>query len=161
MLTSLTPYRWANPAHTNIVGVSCHKYHFCRGKTPLLSGQTYACRHKRFVAIKLCLSQQTCVCRDKCFVATNICCSKHNFCRDKLTFVVITRVCRDKTRLLSRQNYACHNKTFVARKVILVAAPTPRSHQFINDVLVTRYALKAEKGYSGPMRFSVFYLQTV
>ena len=30
-----------------------------------------------------------------------------------------TRVCRDKTRLLSRQKYACHDKTFVATKLCL------------------------------------------
>ena len=37
----------------------------------------------------------------------------------------------------------------------------PRSQQFLKDVLITRCALKAKKGYSGPMHFFVFYLQTV
>ena len=43
-----------------------------------------------------------------------------------IIFVAIKRfvetnmfVCRDKTRLLSRQKYACHDKTFVATKLCL------------------------------------------
>ena len=40
-------------------------------------------------------------------------CHKYHFCRDK------TRVGRGKTRLLSRQKYACHDKTFVATKLRL------------------------------------------
>ena len=43
-----------------------------------------------------------------------------------IIFVAIKRfvetnmfVCRDKTRLLSRQKYACHDKTFVATKICL------------------------------------------
>ena len=37
------------------------------------------------------------------------------FCRDK---VRQTRVCRDKTRLLSRPKYACHDKIFLSRQNI-------------------------------------------
>ena len=66
---------------TTIIGGSCHKYHFCRDKTRPLSRQKYACRDKRFVATKLCLSRQ-----------------KKNNCHNKND----TRVCRDETRLLSR-----------------------------------------------------------
>ena len=67
----------------------------CRDKTRLLSRQKYACRNKAFVSTKTGLSRQTQVCRDV-FVATNTCLSRHMFCRDK---------------------------RFVARKMILVAAP--------------------------------------
>ena len=71
-----------------IVGVSCHKYHFCRDKhvscrdksmlvaTKLLSRQAYFCRDKRRVL-------WTGICHDKTFVATKIL----YFCGDKHTFV--------------------------------------------------------------------------
>ena len=69
-----------------IIGRSCQKYHF--------------------------------FCHDKLtFVETN----KHVFCRDKSMLVATnpclsrqTRVCRDKTRLLSPQKYDCRDKGFVA-----------------------------------------------
>ena len=65
---------------------SCHKYHFCRDKTRVLSRQKHACRNKHnFVATKLCLSRQ-----NPSFVATKVCLSRQ------------IRVCRDK--YLSRQN---------------------------------------------------------
>ena len=56
-------------------------------------------------------------------VATNI------FCRDKHDFVAtkvlsqLAYFCRDKRRVLSRQTRVCSDKTFVATKIILVAAP--------------------------------------
>ena len=46
--------------------------------------------------------------------------------RDKILFVSIAAkifFCRDKTRVLSRQTRVSRNKTFVATKMILVAAP--------------------------------------
>ena len=47
------------------------------------------------------------LCRDKGFVATDTCLSQQ-------------RVCRDKARLLSRQKYACREKTlFVATSILL------------------------------------------
>ena len=64
-------------------------------------------------------------------------CPKYHFCRDthfvitKMCLLIQIRVCRDKTHVLSRQKYACRdkwqtwfccNKTFVATKMILVAA---------------------------------------
>ena len=60
-----------------------------------------------------CLSRQTRVCRDKhVFVATKVCLSRQTFCRDKHIFVAAslllsrqTCVCRDKTRLLTRQKF--------------------------------------------------------
>ena len=45
---------------------------------------------------------------------------KYHFCHDEHAFVVTKR-------LLSQQKYACHDKSFVATKLILVAAPTSDS----------------------------------
>ena len=59
-----------------IIGGNCHKYHFCRDKTCLLSQQT-----RSFVSTSVLLSgQKTCF----VFVATKICLSRQNYvCRDK------------------------------------------------------------------------------
>ena len=65
-------------------------------------------------------------CRDKTFVTKNICRDKHNFVAMKLLSQQ-TGVCRDKTRLLSLQKYACHNnkicrdKFFFGRDRLFVA----------------------------------------
>ena len=67
---------------SSIIGGSCHKYHFLSRQTSLLSGQKYACRDKHI------------------FVVTN------NIVATSLLVSRQTRVCRDKTRLLSRQKYA-------------------------------------------------------
>ena len=91
----------------NIIGRSCHKYHFCRHKR--FVGQTRVCRDKHktsFVATKICLPQQLFwrknyllrlrVCHDKSFVATSIL-----VCRDKNKFVATKHLsifCRDKIR---------------------------------------------------------------
>ena len=100
----------------SIIGESCYKYLFCRNKTHLLSRQNTS-----FVATKVCLSWQK-FCRGKhVFVAT-----KHVFVETKDVF------CRDKrmlveTKRLSRQTRVCLEKTFVATKIILVAAPASDS----------------------------------
>ena len=60
------------------VGVSCHKYHFCRDKHVLWQ---------------------------QIFVAANIILSWHAY------------LCRDKTRLLSRQKYACCDQTSATKKL--------------------------------------------
>ena len=71
-----------NPELTNIIGGSCHKYHFCRDKTRLLSRPKYACRNKiMFFDIKV-LSRSKCVCRNKTFVATSILLSRQKTCFD-------------------------------------------------------------------------------
>jgi len=62
------------------VGVSCHKYHFCRDKHVLWQ---------------------------QIFVAANIILSWHAY------------LCRDKTRLLSRQKYACCDQTFATKKLFV------------------------------------------
>ena len=85
----------------NIIGGSCHKYHFCRGETS-------------FVATKRLLSRQNYACRDKIiFVATNTCLSRRNvFYRDKIVLAA--------TKLyLSRQTRVCHEKRFVATRILL------------------------------------------
>ena len=48
-------------------------------------------------------------------------------CCDKLTFVMTTRVCHNKTCLLSQQKYACHNKTFVETKLCFAMTNTCKS----------------------------------
>ena len=57
-----------------------------------------------FVATKVCLSRQNCVCRDKYLLQQ-------------------TRVCRDRHFFVSTKDVFCRDKTFVAAKIILVAAP--------------------------------------
>ena len=103
---------------------------FSRDKTPCLSRQKYACRDKSFVETKL----HVFVSRDK-------------FCDDRHTFVVETKdvICRDRhvfvaTKLcLSRQKYQAYffrNKTFVATKIILVAAPANDTYHLLTLSLV-------------------------
>ena len=83
-----------------------------------------------FVSIKL-LSQQAYFCCDKTFIATTICHDEHillqqKFCCDKLLLSRQTRVCHDKTRLLSQQKYACdkhvfcRDKSFAAASILFV-----------------------------------------
>ena len=121
-------------------GGSCHKYHFCRDKIHLLSRQKYACREKTFVATKLCLSWQNIFVATKrlsqifvttnVFVTTKVLWWQAYFCRDKrhvLSWQIC--VCHNKsklfvTKVLSQQNYVCCDKSFVATKMMLVAAPT-------------------------------------
>ena len=75
-----------------------HVFRFlCRDRTRLLSRQNYA--STVFIATKVCLSRQNYVCRDKLLS------------RQKTCFVVTNTFCRDK------------HKTFVASKMILMAAP--------------------------------------
>ena len=84
----------------------------------LLSRQTYICRNKIF------LSRQKYACRDKIVVTTNTCLSRQQTC-----FVVTN------TRLL-RQTRVCHNKTFVASKMILAAALANDSSHWHTDACV-------------------------
>ena len=106
LVNSVIPFLFFQPDHTfsrrsalvhsvvlphcseTIIGGSCHKYHFCRDETRLLSQQKYTCLDK-------VLSQQNYVCRDKImFVATKY------FCRDK------SNTC------LSQQSMLCRDKKF-------------------------------------------------
>ena len=69
----------------DIIGGSCHKYHFlsrqtrvCRDKTRLLSQQKYVCRDKTSILLSrqnkhtLVATKQAYFCRDKAFVATKM-----------------------------------------------------------------------------------------
>ena len=66
-----------------------------------------------------------------CFVVTKVSLpvATKYYGRDKHTFVATKDVfCRDKsklvtTKLLWQQNYVCRDKSFVAKKLILMAAP--------------------------------------
>ena len=127
----------------------CDEYNFVVPKK-FLSWQKYACRDKHvFVAINICIDKRFVTtkifCRDKHdFVATKhlslqayFCCDEYNFVVPKHIFVVTkvclsrqTRVlsrqalfCRDKRRVLSSKIRVCRDRTFVATKMILVAAP--------------------------------------
>ena len=85
--TTLEPMGWA------IIGWSCHKYHFCRDKTWLLSrqntniflSQQNVCRDRYLSPTNItntCLSRQ-----NKSFVGTKVCLSRQKFCRDKHIWV--------------------------------------------------------------------------
>ena len=94
LVNSVIPFLFFQPEHTfsrrsalvhsvvlphcseNIFGGSCHKYHFCRDKTRLLSRQNTSfvatkvyLPRQSFVATKLCLSRQNYVCCDKIFLS--------------------------------------------------------------------------------------------
>ena len=98
---------WLAGGATSIIFWS-RQTRFCRDKTRLLSRQKYACRRgKKIVARKSCLSRQ------KSFRDKNITTLSSNHCLHS-SF---------KRRVLSRQTRVCRNKTFVATKMILVAAP--------------------------------------
>ena len=81
----------------NIIGGSCHKYHFCRDKYVFVATKHVFCRDKSMLVATKLLSPQTRVCR-------------HIFATIFLYF------CRDKRRV-------CCDKTFVATKMIHVATP--------------------------------------
>ena len=78
---------------------------------------TYACCDKTFDVTKLCLSQQN-ICHDKHNrVTTNFCCcDKHNFVTTKV-LLWHAYFCHDK-------KCVCHDRSFLATKLILVAAPS-------------------------------------
>ena len=109
----------------SVIGRSCHKCHFCRDKPCLLRQVRVMCVVTKYF------------CRDKTrlfwrqnyasiiFVATNV------FSRN-------TCFCRDKRRVLSRQTRVCSDRTFVAAKIILVAAPA-------NDIVATSTLLSRQK----------------
>ena len=104
----------------------------CRGdyhwrelpQVSFLSRQKY-CRdkHTSFVATKVCLLRQNDVCRGKYLSRqTHVCIiggsrNKYHTCSSRQT-----RVCRDKTRLLSRQKYACRDECFVGTYTCLFVA---------------------------------------
>jgi len=80
-----------------------------------------------FVATKVWLSWQT-ICREKiCLSRQNCCCDKY-LSRQNYVCILLsrqTRVCRDKTRLLSRQKYGCLDKSFVATNTCSIKVVAP------------------------------------
>ena len=113
-----------------IIGGSCHKYIFCRGKTFIV---TNICRNKH-----------------------NFCRDKHVFCRNKRRLLsrqstlVATKLLVSKhlvSKLLSQQNYVsqqkfCRDKhTFVATKMILVAVPASDRRECFCLRVLTEFSL--------------------
>ena len=96
----------------------------------------FCCNKSMLVATKVCLSWQNILVMTKLwsrqifvttnnFVVTKVLSRQAYFCRYKHMFVVTKDVFRcNKTSLLSRQKYAYYSKTFIATKMILMAAPT-------------------------------------
>ena len=72
------------------------------------------CHKYIFVATNTYLSRQ-----NTSFVTTKVRLPRQNFCCDKIFLSRQAYYCRDKRRVLSRQT----RKTFVATKILLVAAP--------------------------------------
>ena len=112
--------------------------------TKVLSRQAYVCHDKRLV-----LSRETRVCCDKrMLVATKLLLSQNyvfgdkyfslqTFCRDRIYFFATIfsqqNLFDDKHTFVATKDVfcVCHDKTFVATKMILVAAPTnDRQHRF-------------------------------
>ena len=93
--------------------------------------QRQVCHWRQLPQVSLSLLQTFCckkkhACHDKTFVATNIfssfattniILSRQKFCRNKLTFVTRSLLLPRQTHLLSRQKYACHDKSFVATNI--------------------------------------------
>ena len=105
-----------------IIGRSCHKYHFCRGRN--LSQQTRVCRNKTsFVTIKVCLLWQKFGrennCRDKIFL------SRQNLSQQIFVvtnIILLWQTCVHmlvETKLLSWQTCVCCDKSCVATDIIL------------------------------------------
>ena len=86
-----------------IIGGSCHKYHFCRGKhtfvatnTCLSRQNTFFCRDKSMLAVTKNVSRENCLSRQ---IATKIIClSRQKFYRDKHIFVA-TDTCLSRQKL--------------------------------------------------------------
>ena len=102
---SHTNHKFCATIIASIIGRSRHKYHFCHDNffvatSLLLSQQTRVCSNKRrhLFATKVCLLRQISVAMN---TNTSICCEK--------SYVII--------------KIFCHDKTFVATKMILVTAP--------------------------------------
>ena len=95
------------------IGGSCHNYHFCHGKTHLLSLQKYACR---FVATNIILSWQAYFCHTQ---------------KKK-------RVCCDKTHLLLRQKFATclSQQKFVTTKYFVATSFVAASILLTKIILV-------------------------
>ena len=123
---------------------SCHMHNFCCNKSFVaknmcLSWQTHVCHDKNmlvmtnmFVVTDMCLLWQY-VCRNEHnFVATS---NEHNFVTTNIILLQQAYFCHEKRHVLSWQTRVCRDKTFVATKIILVAAPANDSHRVAENVL--------------------------
>ena len=90
--------------------VCFQRQNFCRYKIMFVATK-YFCRDKTFVATNILSRQKT------CFVARNTCLSTNVSLSQQPYF------CCDRKRVLSRKTHICRDKTFVAAKMKLVAAP--------------------------------------
>ena len=102
----------------------CDKHIFCRDKSMLvvtkkLSRKISLSRQNIFVSTKL-LSRQIFVATNIIFVLLKFCCDKHTFVATSILLLRQTRVCCDKTRLLSKQKYSRRDKCFVAASILLL-----------------------------------------
>ena len=115
-------------ATTNVV-FFCDKHMF------VMTKYVFCCKKYMLVATKYCLYD----CHNKTFAATNTCCNKHNFvmtkvlswqkmfCHNKHLFVTTKHIVMTKDVFCCDKRVCCnkhvwHNKTFVATKMIFVAA---------------------------------------
>ena len=98
----------------SIIGRNGHNYTFCRDKHVF-------CHDKNMLVATKRLSWQTYICRDK-YVQTQ------NLCRDKYLLRQKKKK-KNVTNVLWRQAYICRDKSFVAIKMILVAAPVNDRNQ--------------------------------
>ena len=85
-------------------------------------------------------------CCDKCFVATNTNLSPQ------------TRVCRDKTHLLSRQKYACCDESFVARKYFFATNICRDKHVFVAIKIILEAAPAIYNPHPLPSLSTVYFL---
>ena len=112
-----------------IIGVSCHKYHFCCDKCFGVTNTCLLQQNTSFVTTKVCLSWQTYFCHNKTFVATNIIVMtkllwwQAYFFHDKHMFVVTKHIlCNKKSMLVTTklllQETCLSWQIFVAIKVL-------------------------------------------
>ena len=104
-----------------IIGGNCHRNHFCRDKTRLLSRQKYACRDKHNFVSLLLSRQNTSFFRDKSMLVATKLLSRQ---KTNITLSLQTYFCRDKRRVcftcfvatntfLWRQNF-CNEKNYTS-----------------------------------------------
>ena len=109
-----------HPTSSCMIGGICHKYHFCCEKKKIDTFLSQLNVSYFATNVKLCLLNNVIYVYDKHFY----------FCRDKRR--VLSRqnyVCRDK--YLSPQKYACHHKSFVATSILLSRQNICRYKSFV------------------------------
>ena len=112
---------------STVTGGSCHKYHFCRDKTHLLSQQKYVCCDETIVATKIfCCDKHNFVTTILLLQQAYFCCGRRHvllhqtcFCSDKSACCfVVTKLCLLPQIFVA--THVCHNKhNFVATSIFL------------------------------------------